>query len=404
MRETDVAVVGAGIYGTSTAYFLARSGISTVVVESDDIGSGASGANAGNIHLQLSPFSHASESDAWIADFARSLPFFLDALALWRRLAAETAFDIELRCPGGLMVAENERQLAMLEEKVALERSQGLAVEMIDGAEVLRRAPYLAPHVLGASACKDEGMANALLAVLALADGARAAGAEFMLGARVERIEPRGEGWKLLTTAGDVACRRVVLAAGSSSDSLAAPLGVDLPIRRRVIQMIATEACAPFVEHLVYHVEERLTLKQVANGNVLIGGGWEASRDDVFDRPAALRESIRSSLALAMRLVPRLADLSVIRTWAGPNIYTIDGRPILGAVPGHPGLYAAVCNTYGFTLGPLCGRLVASAVAETLTPEAASLLEPMSPGRFAAKTDAATIDTPGPEGKNPRLP
>jgi glycine/D-amino acid oxidase-like deaminating enzyme len=258
--------------------------------------------------------------------------------------------------------------------------------------------------VLGASACKDEGMANALLAVLALADGARAAGARFLLGARVERIEPRGQGWKLLTTAGDVACRRVVIAGGSSSDSLAATVDVDLPIRRRVIQMIATEACAPFVEHLVYHVEERLTLKQVANGNVLVGGGWDAARDEVFDRPAVLRESIRGSLGLAMRLVPRLADLAVIRTWAGPNIYTVDGRPILGAVPGRPGLFAAVCNTYGFTLGPLCGQLVAAAVADKLTPEAAALLESMSPGRFAATVDTGAIDTHEAGGKNRRLP
>jgi glycine/D-amino acid oxidase-like deaminating enzyme len=155
----------------------------------------------------------------------------------------------------------------------------------------------------------------------------------------------------------------VVIAAGSSAGEIAAMAGVRLPLAHRVIQMVATEACEPFIEHLLYHVESRLTLKQVANGNVLIGGGWTASRDPVFGRPAVLCESLRGSLSVARTVVPRLAGISVIRSWAGPNIYTPDGRPILGAIPGCPGWFAAVCNTYGFTLGPLCGLLVAELIA-----------------------------------------
>jgi glycine/D-amino acid oxidase-like deaminating enzyme len=91
---------------------------------------------------------------------------------------------------------------------------------------------------------------------------------------------------------------------------------------------------------------------------------------------------VRGSLVLARRIVPRLAEASIIRTWAGPNIYTIDGRPILGAVPGRPGLFAAVCNTYGFTLGPACGRLVAAAVSGRASASQAAALAAMSPGRF----------------------
>jgi glycine/D-amino acid oxidase-like deaminating enzyme len=288
----------------------------------------------------------------------------MEAMELWKRLASELPHDIELRTTGGIMVAETDRQMQLLHDKVALERSHGLNVAMIDGRELRRRAPYLAPHLLGASFCPDEGMANALTAVTALADGAREAGARFMLHARVDRIEPRANGWRIDTVAGPVHCERVVIAAGVSSPAIAATIGISVPLEHRMIQMIATEPCARFIEHLVYHVEERLTLKQVANGNILIGGGWQAAQDDVFDRPSVLRDSVRGSLALARRIVPQLGGASLIRTWAGPNVYTPDGRPILGAVPNHDGLYLAVCNTYGFTLGPLCGRLVADAVRE----------------------------------------
>jgi glycine/D-amino acid oxidase-like deaminating enzyme len=361
--ETDVLVIGAGIYGCATAYYLARFGVSVTVVDAGDLGAGASGANAGNLHLQISPFSHAGESAAWIAEFARTLPFFIDALALWRRLADESDRDIELRFPGGIMVAETDRQMQMLHDKVALERAHGLAIEMLDGAALHRLAPYIAGHVLGASYCPGEGMANALLAVIALADGARASGARFVLNARVDDVKPNATGWSVATTRGRFRCGRVVIAAGSGSGAIAAMAGVQLPLAHRDIQMVATEACAPFVDHLVYHVESRLTLKQVSNGNVLIGGGWTAARDPVFGRPAVLGESLRGSLTIARSVVPRLAAVSVIRSWAGPNIYTPDGRPILGAIAGHSGLFAAVCNTYGFTLGPLCGLLVAQLIA-----------------------------------------
>jgi glycine/D-amino acid oxidase-like deaminating enzyme len=165
VHDTDVVVLGAGIYGCSTAYFLARAGVPVVVIDADDIGAGASGANAGNLHLQLSPFSHAAKDDAWVAEFARTLPFFIESLASWQRLARELPGDIELRCSGRPHGGETDGQMQVLHQKVELERSQGLNVEHDRQRELRRRAPYLAPHLLGASFCPDEGMANALTAV-----------------------------------------------------------------------------------------------------------------------------------------------------------------------------------------------------------------------------------------------
>jgi sarcosine oxidase subunit beta len=91
---------------------------------------------------------------------------------------------------------------------------------------------------------------------------------------------------------------------------------------------------------------------------------------------------VRGSLALTRRIVPPLGELAVIRAWAGPNVYTPDGRPILGAVAGRPGLFAAVCNTYGFTLGPQCGWLVAAAMTGRASAHELSQIESMSVARF----------------------
>src|SRR5262249_28087775 len=153
----------------------------------------------------------------WIADFARTLPFFAEAMALWRTLPEALGVDLELRCPGGIMVAETERQLATLEAKVALERANGLRIEMVAPPALRELAPYLPERILGASYCPDEGMANALLAVTALAAAARAAGARFVTNARVGAMTAHASGWCVATGRGAIESRRVVIAAGSAS-------------------------------------------------------------------------------------------------------------------------------------------------------------------------------------------
>jgi glycine/D-amino acid oxidase-like deaminating enzyme len=361
--DTDALVIGAGIYGCSTAYFLAKLGIATLLVDAIDIGAEASGANAGNLHLQLSPSTHANKDPDWVRQYAQMLPFFLEAVALWRTLSEELNGDIEVRFAGGIMVAENDDQMRALSEKVALERAQGLRIELLGRSELRALAPYVADRMIGASYCPGEGMANALAAVVALAEGARAAGARVSPHTKVERIEPEAGRWRVRTNRGEITCRRIVIAAGYRSDALAAIVGLHLPITHRAIQIVATEVCTHFLPHLLHHVERRLTLKQVVNGNVLIGGGWSASVDPVFRHPSVLRNSLSGSLWVAQHVVPAIAGLHLIRCWAGRNVYTPDGLPILGAVPGLSGVYLAICNSYGFTLGPLSGLMVAEVIA-----------------------------------------
>lgn len=360
--ETDVLVIGGGLFGCATAYFLAQFGVETLVVDAGDIGAEASGANAGNLHLQLAPSTHATKDAAWVREFAEMMPIFLGAVDLWRDLSQVLPRDIELRTPGGIMVAENDHQMAILRDKAELERANGLAIELLDRVALQALAPYVSDRMIGASFCPGEGMANALLAVIALREGAQTKGARFLSHARVDGLEA-GTKWAAKTTRGPIRSRRVVIAAGSSSDRVAAMAGVSVPLTYRAIQITATEPCTRFIDHLLYHTERRLTLKQTANGNVMIGGGWSATIDPIYSRPAILHDSMRQSLWVAQDVVPQTGNLHVIRVWAGRNIYTPDGKPILGAVPGKPGLHLAVCNTYGFTLGPLCGRFVAEQIA-----------------------------------------
>jgi glycine/D-amino acid oxidase-like deaminating enzyme len=103
-----------------------------------------------------------------------------------------------------------------------------------------------------------------------------------------------------------------------------------------------------------------ITLKQLAAGQVVVGGGWPA-RLDARNHPTVEVTSLIGNLRLAQHIVPRLARLRLIRSWAGINT-TADGQCILGEAPGHPGLFLAVPGDAGYTLGPLVARLAAGAL------------------------------------------
>jgi glycine/D-amino acid oxidase-like deaminating enzyme len=124
--------------------------------------------------------------------------------------------------------------------------------------------------------------------------------------------------------------------------------------------MIVTEAAGPLISGLVAHADRHLTLKQAANGNLIIGGGWTATLDPVHRRPRQLRESLAGNLWVAQRVVPALRKMHVLRSWAAMNV-NIDGAPIVGEHPAMPGFFNAVSSN-GYTLGPLIGQITAELI------------------------------------------
>ena len=121
--------------------------------------------------------------------------------------------------------------------------------------------------------------------------------------------------------------------------------------------MIVTEAAPPLVGHLVAHADRHLSLKQVASGGLVIGGGWTAAFDPQRRFNTVTRQAIEGNLWVANHVLPQLAGLHVVRAWAAMNI-DIDGAPILGGVPGLPGFFNCVTSN-GYTLAPIVARMTA---------------------------------------------
>jgi glycine/D-amino acid oxidase-like deaminating enzyme len=362
-RETcDVLVIGAGIVGVSTAYFLAKAGLDVALIDQGPANGQASGGNAGSLHLQLLSFDATETRGREGGGAVQTLALQREGIALWQRLETELAADFEISITGGLMVAEDESQMAFLESKAAVERHQGIAVDLLDGAELRRLAPEVSPRMVGAALCHGEGKINPLLATPRLLEAARSLGVRFEAFRRVQAIERVVAGYEVRAGPLTYTAGRIVNAAGGWSPAIAALAGIDLPVKSAPQQMIVTEAAGPLVAQLLSHAARHLTMKQAANGNLIIGGGWFAGIDRRAGRPVNLRAAIEGNLWAARRVVPAIGALAVIRCWAVPGVM-IDGAPILGPAPGHPGLYTAV-GANGYTMGPLMGQLTAELIAE----------------------------------------
>ena len=149
MMRVNVVVLGGGLVGCAAAYYLARRGASVLLLEQGDINREASGRSAGSLHFQLE-YRLIRHGDELAAQFAQTIPLGLVALEDWRRLEGELQADLEVRLGGGLIVAESPADVALLEQRQALQEKWGLASRRLSASEVREIAPYLADSVIAA--------------------------------------------------------------------------------------------------------------------------------------------------------------------------------------------------------------------------------------------------------------
>ena len=272
-------------------------------------------------------------------------------------------------------MADDEAGLARLERKVGLERKAGLDIETLSGDEARRLLPLLSPGILAASLSRDEGKINPLKACPAVLATALAAGARLYAQTEVLGIERTDAGFVVKTERGTFSAKRLVNAAGAWAGSIAALVGESIPVRPNPIQMLVTEA-APAITYYLAHASRRLTLKQSANGNLLVGGGWKAIFDSYSKRMRASGDGFAGNLAIVRDMLPSLGHLLVIRSWAGVAFST---PPVIGESAQMPGLFHAVVQN-GMTLGPVTGRIISALV---LGRDPGYDLRPFLPRRFS---------------------
>ncbi|WP_305968943.1 MULTISPECIES: FAD-binding oxidoreductase [unclassified Mameliella] len=365
---TDLLIIGGGITGQVAALTAAEAGARVTIVDSQR--NAGSHANAGSLHVQMQ--SRFLRLNPHLAEnLESSLPLYLSAVTEWEALDARLG-GVELTREGGLMLAENDAQLAFLHEKAERERRKGLDVEILNRDPLHAIAPWLSSRIVGAELCRNEGKLNPLVANRKMRATLDALGVRHVHD-RITRVEdgPR----PVAHGATDYRADTILIAAAWGAEALTAPLGLSLRTPPEPLHMNITEAGEYQIHHLVQHAERPITLKQFRSGQVVIGGGWDANlASDARHAPTIRKTSLLGNVALAAQIAPGIGGLRVLRTWAGYNT-PVDGKATIG--PAHPQnrVFLALPGDAGYTLGPVTGR-TAAALAMGLEP-------PIDPAPYA---------------------
>jgi glycine/D-amino acid oxidase-like deaminating enzyme len=365
--EVEVAVIGAGIMGLTTGIFLARAGKEVVVLDRGEPWREASGVNAGSLGVQNKRLP--------------LIPYTLESLKLWRGAREVFGGDMGFVPSGGLRVATTAEDVARLAASAAEQRAVGSPAEWLEGRALAARAPWLGPAVLAATFSAEDSFAIPLMAGPVLVAALRQAGGRLCHDTGVRAIAGDARGARLTTDRGSLACRTAVIAAGAWSGELARGLGVALPVGLEVNMLTVTEPAAPVMDRFISHVRGILTMKQYPNGTCMIGGGWQGLGSLADGSKALDHEPLIHNLRVATDVVPGLARLAIVRSWAGYEGSTPDALPLFGRLPGQDHIYIAACCRGGFTQGLIFGRLMAELVA---TGQTSMPVAQFDPGRFAA--------------------
>ncbi|MCU1657724.1 MAG: dmg 2 [Pseudonocardiales bacterium] len=355
----DVLVIGAGVLGASTGFELARRGHRVAVVDRGSVSREGSGTTAGNLHVQAVHTRRPGQDVP--LDARRFLPLQKAASDLWEAVPDLLGIDIELVRTGGFTVAETAEQLQELKLKGEWEREFGVQTVLMDQDTVHDALPALGPTVLGATWCAEDGYANPLLVTPAYLNAARRSGAQITPHAPVTALSRDHNGWRADAGATQLHVGAVVDTAGPWLADVAALAGVVLAMAPLTIQMHATTRMPPLLRNLVQHIGEGLSIKQVTSGTILIGGGWPSGPIAAGSRTASSMASLMGNIAQAVRILPVLGQMRLLRSWAGPLAATPDEMPVVGAVPGLDDFYLAG-GTYAFTFAPLWAQTLADLV------------------------------------------
>jgi sarcosine oxidase subunit beta len=369
----DVIVLGGGLMGTTTAYFLARRGHSVTVIERGRVGNGATIASFGNVRRTNR--------------FLPQLPLAHRARAIWGEAERLLGRDVEFRQTGHVRLVFDEDGLADMRAYAEAARPWGLDIEELGPEDIRRRFPGLGPQAVAASLMAEDGCANPRLVCPAFAAATARMGAQIVEDAKVLSVTKTEAGFEVATERGTYAAACLVNTAGAWGARVAALFGEHVPLVARGPQMGVTEPLPhrvlPVVGVWTRVKEEAGYLRQVERGNIIFGGAAKRTEVDLDTGFAKYDPSrLPAQMRALVRLFPGLAQVAVIRTWSGCEGYIADDLPVMGRSATTDGLFHAFgfCG-HGFQLGPGVGEMMAELID---TGRSSTSIAPFDIGRFAA--------------------
>ena len=353
----DVIIIGGGINGCAAAYYLAKRGITDVLVlEADNsIGHGGSSRNGGGVRQ--------SGRDV------RELPYAMYAVNnMWPTLSEERGVDVEYYQKGNLRLGKTEAHLAKLETLASNARSLGLDMKVIDGKEVKEICPHLSDDIIGASWCPTDGHANPMKATLAFYKRSLELGVHYITGAKVIKLQKvKGKARKVVLSSGEVfEGETIILVAGYESRFIARTVGIDVPMTKFFEECLVTEMQPQMFDIMLGTADADFYGHQAQHGSFVFGSdsGLEESIDKPFEDLRTTSITASAGCRAIIGYIPKLADAKVVRTWGGWCDLCYDGVPVIDRVEEVPGLILACGFTgHGFGTGPAVGLMLSQMVA-----------------------------------------
>ena len=424
--SADVVVIGGGIIGVFSAYYLARRGLSVALVEKGRIGAEQSSRNWGWCRQQNRD--------------ARELPLASKSLDLWEQFAAESGEDAGFHRCGLLYLSNDEAEISRWASWRDFARTAGVTTHMLSSREAAERGRATGRAWKGGVFSPSDGTADPAKAAPAVAAALIKLGGSVHQNCAARGIEMEGGRVSgVITEAGVIKTRTAVMAGGAWASSFCRQLGIRFPqasIRQSILSVSPVEQRLPDAVvsagvSATRRNDGRYALAISGRARVdptgqfmrfapqfvpmfakrwrnLRPGGLEAIRSGHetlarwrLDAPTPMERvrildpkpdlpTIRETHRRAVELLPQLRDARITHAWAGYIDSTPDGVPGIGEVPGMPGfILAAGFSGHGFGIGPGAGHLIADLASggEPIVDPA-----PYRPGRFSGSAWGKVAD------------
>jgi glycine oxidase len=371
MHETrDVVIVGGGAAGCAAAYYLGKAGVQATLIERAGIGMQASGYSAGGVN----PLQGLTEAMRPLGQEAFQLH-----LALWAELKQSTGRDCQARRISMIKVAFDAAELPALQAELNdFEATPGFSARWLDRAELHTLEPRLAPDVMRGIYLYGNGVVDSHLYTVLLAEAARHYGVTVRAGNVRGLQQAHGRVTGVELEDGVMPCGQVVLAMGPWAREAESWLGISIPVEPLKGEILRMQLPGPVLSHDFLSTDAELFSR--SDGQVWVGGTLEWCG---FDREpgAAARHTM---LRRAVRLMPAMADATLVQQTACLRPVTPDWLPIVGQAPGWENVYLATGGEKkGILLSPALGKAIADLIT---TGRTALSITPCAPQRFASVT------------------
>lgn len=365
----DVVVIGAGVHGLAAAYELAKRGVTKVaVLDKSYVGSGGSGRNTTIIRANYRT--------------REGVEFYRESLRLYQRLSQELDYNLLFSPRGHLTLAHSDRAVITMVERAQVNQLLGVESRVIGRKEIAEICPHLdlsdrPSHPILAALYHPPGAVVRHDAVVwAYARAADRLGVEIFPHTEVIGIDVRdGRVQGVRTPRGHISTHTVLACVAGWASLVAAMAGVELPITTHPLQAFVTEPLKPFLDPILVSTLN-VYVSQTDRGEVLVGAEIEPY---TTYRTVSTLTFLETAAQHTLELLPRLANVKLLRSWTGLCDLTPDYSPIMGPTEVEGFLVDVGWGTYGFKAAPISGVCMAELIVTGAVPH---LIEPFKLSRF----------------------